>query len=68
MSIKDIVIPFIKKFIDMNACWEYLENKCEAKLGFRKLMLLKGIVSLKKEENESMNYFFKGNKKKLCIN
>jgi hypothetical protein len=57
MLIRDIVIPFIRKFIDMNACWEYLENKCEVKLGFRKLMLLKGIVSLKKEENESMIFF-----------
>jgi hypothetical protein len=46
-------------------CWEYLENECEVKFGFRKLILLKGIDSFKKEENESMKRFFKGNKKTL---
>jgi len=52
------MIPFVKKFKDPHDCWEYLKEKCQAKLGSRKLMLSKIIVFMKKENN-NIDYYFK---------
>jgi hypothetical protein len=52
------MIPFVKRFKGPHDCWEYLREHCQAKLGSKKLMLLKIIVFMRKE-NSSMDYYFK---------
>lgn len=40
---KDVITLFISKFINLHERWEYLKDKYETTLGFRKLMLLKDL-------------------------
>jgi hypothetical protein len=65
LSVKDIVISFVKKFTKSHDCWEYLIEKNEAKSCFRKLILQKTIVSMKKEQKNSLDSYFKELKKIL---
>jgi len=60
LSVKDIVISFVEKFTNSHYCWEYL---IEAKSCSRKLILLKTIVSMKKEQKISLDNYFREVKK-----
>jgi hypothetical protein len=38
---KDVITLFISKFINFHERWDYLKDKYESTIGFKKLMLLK---------------------------
>jgi hypothetical protein len=44
------MIPFVKKFTDLHDCWEYFKEKYEVKSSYRKMMLMKKIVFMKKKK------------------
>ncbi len=59
------MISFIEKFINSHDCSEYLIAKNEAKSCSRKLILLKKIDSMKKEQKFSLDSYFREVKKIL---
>lgn len=52
LLIKNIMIPFVKKFTDLHDCWEYFKEKYEVKSSYKKMMLMKKIVFMKKKKKQ----------------
>jgi hypothetical protein len=56
-SVKDSVVPIVRRFEDPYSLWTTLINRYQSKSGSRCLMLLCKLVGLRKEENTSMEQY-----------
>jgi len=58
-SVRDSVIPIIRRFRDPCECWHHLKDRYESHSGSRRLMLLRKLVYSKKPETTSMEQYLK---------
>jgi hypothetical protein len=56
-SVKDSMVSVVRRFTDPYVCWTHLRNRYESRSGSRRLMLLRKIVTFRKEETVSMEKY-----------
>jgi hypothetical protein len=64
-SVKDLLVTTVGRFQDPYVCWEYLKKKYAPKSGSRRLMLLRKLVSSRKEEMSTMEQYLKSCKETI---
>jgi hypothetical protein len=56
-SIKDSVVPIVCRFEDPYLLWTALRDRYQSKSGSRRMMLLRKLVGIRKEETTSMEQY-----------